>query len=76
MRDNFSIQDWRMKLLTEVENEMPMGNREMPMGEMKTKDVANPNKGKWRVVNADTNKPFDASKFYDTKKMRKQLLKS
>jgi hypothetical protein len=56
-----------MKLLTEVENEMPIGNRELPMGEMKTKDVANPNKGKWRVVNADTNKPFDASKFYDTK---------
>jgi len=56
-----------MKLLTEVENEIPVGNRELPMGEMKTKDVANPNKGKWRVVNADTNKPFDASKFYDTK---------
>jgi len=68
MKDNFSIQDWRMKLLTEVENEMPIGNRELPMGEMKTKDVANPNKGRWRVVNADTDQPFDFSKFYKTEK--------
>ena len=33
MKDNFSIQDWRMNLLTEVENEMPIGNREMPLGQ-------------------------------------------
>lgn len=31
MKDNFSIQDWRMNLLTEVENEMPIGNHEIPM---------------------------------------------
>lgn len=68
MRDNFSIQDWRMKLLTEVENEMPIGNRELPMGEMKTKTVPNPNKGSWRVVNADTGQPFDFSAFYKTEK--------
>ena len=33
MKDNFSIQDWRMKLLTEVENEIPVGSREMPLGQ-------------------------------------------
>jgi hypothetical protein len=57
-----------MLSINEVENEMPIGNRELPMGEMKTKTVPNPNKGSWRVVNADTDQPFDFSAFYKTEK--------
>lgn len=69
MRDNFSIQDWRMKLLTEAENEMPVGNREIPMkevGSMKTKTIANPNAGKWRIVGIDSGRPL-TGEFYNSK---------